>query len=356
MNIAGARLGKKELLKHVGNLSQIGGTRHYELSDGRSRGVRAIDFDTGAGLAFTVLPDRALDISRASWKGMSLAYHNSAGETHPAYYDARGLEWLRGFFAGLLTTCGLTNVSAPCEDQGQQLGLHGRLSHTPASRVCDLSGWRDDDTYEMKVSGVLEEAVLFGDKLRLTRTITSTLGAKSLHIEDAVENFGAATSPLCIVYHVNAGFPLLNEGAELVIAARECKCYDTISRTHFDERLRFAGPTRGFRQRNFQYGDLLTRDGYAQVALVNRCLLDGLGLYLRFATAELPWFNEWVQTGEGEYVVGIEPGNVPVDNRRALRERSQLAFIEPGETKRFGLEIGILTGNAELDVFVQHVR
>ena len=60
---------RAELLRRVGNLSQIGGTRHYTLAEGRSKGVAAVDVDTGAGLRFTVLPDRGLDISAASFEG-----------------------------------------------------------------------------------------------------------------------------------------------------------------------------------------------------------------------------------------------------------------------------------------------
>ena len=356
MEIAGGRLDRKTLEKRVGHLSQIGGTRHYELTEGRSRGVRAIDFDTGAGLAFTVAPDRGMDISRAAWRGVNLAYHGPSGETHPAYYDARGTEWLRGFFAGLVTTCGLTYLGAPCVDQGRELGLHGRISHTPARQVCDLSGWRDEGTYEMKVSGVVEDAVIYGDKLRLTRAVTAALGARSLHIEDVVENFGSATSPLTIVYHVNAGFPLLDEGAELAIAAKECKPYDAESEKRFDERFRFTGPRADCAEGNFQYSGLGDKVGRAQAALINRNLMSGLGLYLRWDARELPWFNEWKMMGEGEYVVGIEPGNVPVNRRSVLRERGQLAFLEPGETRRFELEIGVLTGAAEIEGFAREVQ
>ena len=34
-----------------------------------------------------------------------------------------------------MTTCGLTYMGAPCTDAGDTLGLHGRISNTPA---CDV--------------------------------------------------------------------------------------------------------------------------------------------------------------------------------------------------------------------------
>ena len=102
------RWDRRTVSRYTGDLSQIGGTRHYELSEGKARGVRAVDVATGMGLQFTVLPDRGMDISRCSFRGTNLVYRTATGEVHPAYYDPHGQEWLRGFFGGLLTTCGLT--------------------------------------------------------------------------------------------------------------------------------------------------------------------------------------------------------------------------------------------------------
>ena len=85
-----------------------GGVRRCILDDGRSKGVTAFEVDTGAGFRFTVLPDRGLDISSASFRGTNLVHLTQNGEAHPAFYEPQGLGWLRTFFAGLLTTCGLT--------------------------------------------------------------------------------------------------------------------------------------------------------------------------------------------------------------------------------------------------------
>ena len=172
--------------------------------------MAAVDVDTGSGFRFTVLPDRGLDISAAGYKGLNLVYLTPNGEVHPAFYEPDDLGWLRTFFGGLLTTCGLTYLGPPGVDDGQKLGLHGRYTTSPARQVCDCSRW-DGDEYRMEISGVVEECALFGDKIRLTRTISTLLGGKSLKITDVAENFGYATSPFVILYHVNAGFPLLDE-------------------------------------------------------------------------------------------------------------------------------------------------
>ncbi len=118
MRIGNANLSRQDVLQRVGSIHQLGGTRHYVLDDGRAKGVAAVDFDCASGFQFTVLPDRGMDISRASFKGLNLVHQTANGEAHPAYFDPYGLGWLRTFFAGLLTTCGLTYLGAPVSDGG----------------------------------------------------------------------------------------------------------------------------------------------------------------------------------------------------------------------------------------------
>jgi hypothetical protein len=350
MKIGGRFYTKEEIMSRVGSLAQLGGTRHARLSEGRAEGVAVIDFDTGSGLRFSVVPSRGLDISLASYKGTNLVYRTPNGEVHPAYYDARGLEWLRVFFGGLLTTCGLTYLGSPGRDGGEDLGLHGRYSALPAGRVADLSGW-DGDEYYLKVAGEIEECALFMDKLRLTRTITACLGEKWLRIHDRVENFGYRASPLTILYHINGGFPLLDEEAELLVSAAECDPHERTPREAMEMRQRFSAPIPGFEEQNFLYRVLGDEKGMARAALINRSLMGGLGLAMKFDAIALPFFNEWKMMGQGDYVTGIEPCNVPCANRAVLRERGQLAMIEPGQTKEFLLELSVLEGAAEIEAF-----
>jgi hypothetical protein len=93
----------------------------------------------------------------------------------------------------------------------------------------------------------------------------------------------------------------------------------------------------------------------AHAALINRSLLGGLGLAIKFDAAALPFFNEWKMMGEGDYVVGVEPSNVPCENRASLRQKGRLATIAPGEVKEFRLEIGVLEGAGEIDSFSRNV-
>ena len=88
-NLYGKNYTKKDLLRLVGDLSQIGGIRPVEYMDGNERGVRALQFKTGSGLEFTILPDRAMDVYEAKFNGKSLCWHSQAGPVNPAFKQKR---------------------------------------------------------------------------------------------------------------------------------------------------------------------------------------------------------------------------------------------------------------------------
>lgn len=104
---------RKELMERVGTLSQLGGITHMEYADGKAKGVSVLHVRTAAGLEFDVLPDRGMDIVGASYKGKSLAWHSPVGITHPAYYDARDIQWVKTFPAGCSPPAACTRRDFP---------------------------------------------------------------------------------------------------------------------------------------------------------------------------------------------------------------------------------------------------
>ena len=355
MIIGGKVYTRAQVLERVGQIRQLGGTRHIVLDEGRAKGVSAIDVNTGSGFQFSILPDRGLDISAATYKGVNLVYQTPNGVSHPAYYEPQGSGWLRSFFGGLLTTCGLTYLGPPVRDGSHDLGLHGRYSTTPACQVSDRSHWKDDE-YGIEVTGVVEESALFNEKVRLTRTIETHIGARFLTIHDVVENFGYQPAPFTILYHINPGFPLLDSGSELFFTSADNIAYDDNSAEHMDSMRTFSEPLSGFGEKNYLHTMLADDKGLGHVALVNRELNGGLGLYVSFDVELLPYLSEWKMMGQGEYVVGIEPGNVPCLNRLELRERGELPMLAAGEIKEMHLEIGVLEGDEELGEFVNKIE
>jgi hypothetical protein len=361
MHLAGKNYTRREVERHVGGLGQAGGVRRVVLAEGRAKGVEAFQFETGEGLAFTVLPDRGLDIPFCSFKGLNLVFQAPGGVAHPAFLDPAGFEWLRVFFGGLLTTCGLTYFGDPGPDGGDQLGLHGRYTGLPAVRVRDLSRWEGEE-YLLEVAGTVEEASLFGEKLRLERSVASRIGARCLTVRDRVQNFGRRPAPFTILYHINAGFPLLAADSELESSSVSVEPYDPAS-ARLQEVRRFAPPDADLPGMGLDYLHTMApdADGRAWAALLNRGLRPrggpaGLGLYLAFRADTLPYLSEWRMLAEGEYVVGLEPANTKVLNRAVLRREGRLPVLEPGETREMEVELGVLEGPEEIGAFAARCR
>ena len=88
----------------------------------------------------------------------------------------------------------------------------------------------------------------------------------------------------------------------------------------------------------------------------HKSLFDGIGVYVKFTVATLPLLCEWKMMGAGEYVVGIEPSNVPVANRADLRNQGLLPFIQPGESVENKVEIGVLDGENEIQSLTEHIK
>ena len=104
MKIFGKDFKKDEILKTVGAISQTFDVKPFEYIDGESKGLRAISVKSISGLDFDVLIDRGMDVSSLYYKSIPLFFKSKVKETSPFYFESRGLEFLRIFYAGFLTT------------------------------------------------------------------------------------------------------------------------------------------------------------------------------------------------------------------------------------------------------------
>ena len=77
-----------ELLKQLGNIDQIAGIRQTKLLHGRGEGIQLAEFYNAAGLRFTLVPDRCMDIYDLSYKGMNLSFQSKNGLTSPQAFNA----------------------------------------------------------------------------------------------------------------------------------------------------------------------------------------------------------------------------------------------------------------------------
>jgi hypothetical protein len=228
-------------------------------------------------------------------------------------------------------------------------------------RVRDLSRWQGDE-YLLEVAGTVEEASLFGEKLRLERSVASRIGGRCLTVRDRVENFGRRAAPFTILYHVNAGFPLLCADSRLESSSVSVEPYDPVAAPRPEDRP-FAAPDPQFPAPGADWLHTMAADagGRAWAALVNPQLQPrggpaGLGLYLAFSAGTLPFLNEWRMLAEGDYVVGVEPANTKVVGRAALQREGRLPVLQPGEAREMEVELGVLEGPEEIEAFARRCR
>lgn len=344
MELYGKKYSVNALRRRVGNMDQVAGVRLVSLEDGNERPGRAAMIRTGSGLEITVLTDRGMDIAAASHGGRAMGWRSTTGDVAPEYFEAEGIRWLRSYFGGLMTTCGLSRVGAPGPESALRGdGLHGRINHTPARNLCVHQAW-EGRQYVMRLTGTMRETSVFGENLTLTRTISTALGENRFWIHDVVVNEGFNAAPLMILYHCNIGWPALDEGSRMLapsrrVAARDGEALDGRDRWHLMD-----APTRGYREKCYYHDMQPDRRGEVTVALVNDGFKKGcgFGVYVKYVKKELPRFVQWKMMGEQDYVCGFEPCNCGVEGRELDAQHGLLQWLRPGERREFHLEFGVV--------------
>jgi hypothetical protein len=343
MDLYGKALGPRQLHRRVGRLEQVAGIEPFVLDEGSARGVRALRFRTGGGLSLDVLCDRGMDLGAAEYRGAPLAWLSTTGVVAPHFRELGGEGWLRSFGGGLLVTCGLQNVGEPSLRNGEELGLHGRISNTPATLLA-REVWCDGENCFLEARAEVRESRVFGADLVLRRTISARVGEPRVRIEDTVQNEGFRTEPLMLLYHVNLGWPLLDQTARLVGPGRHGETpepRDAEARKGLKDWDAFAAPTPGFRERVFYHRPRADAEGWVEARLENPSLGGGIALSVRFRPDELPHFVQWTMTGEGTYVLGLEPATCRVGGYAKEEAEGRVIHLPAGESRRFRLQIEI---------------
>ena len=357
MELHGETLTETELARRSGSLHAYGGVRLMELTDGLERGIRMLEFRCGAGLRFTVLIDRAMDICEVEYKGTSVGWHGPSGVRHAALheYDSEGgFSWGRSF-SGFLVTCGLDHIGGPEVVSAENYnypgiktithGLHGRISTIPAKLTGYGARWEGERCI-LWATGEVRQAATFGENLTLFRRIEVDLGGREIRLTDRVMNTGFLPNPHMFFYHVNIGAPVLAEGARYL-----APIIDVVWAAH-EPRYREQGvgyqtmpaPLDGFSEQVWQH-ETAGRDE-VPVALVNDRL--GLGVEVVTRKDQLPCLYEWQHFQAGGYAFGIEPATHHVLGDNAARARGEMIWLGARQSRSYDSRFRILDGAAEI--------
>jgi galactose mutarotase-like enzyme len=312
------------------------------LHGGLREGVDVIEVDNGT-LRFVVIPTRGMGLWNASLGGLRIGWRSPVkGPVHPGFVrtsEASGIGWLDGFDE-LLVRCGLESNGAPeFNDDGTiRYALHGKIANIPAHKV-EVSV--DGDSGEITVTGVVDEARLFANKLRMTTTMTTHAGRPGLTVTDVISNLSAEPSELELLYHINFGVPFLNAGSRVVLPVKKMAPRDAAAVTDIATWDAYGPETPGSKEAVFFFDLAADAAGLTQALLHNAA--GDRGVSLKFNKRQLPHFTLWKnrQAALDGYVTGLEPGtNFP--NRRSFeKENGRVIVLKPGESRTFevGLEV-----------------
>ncbi|MGI5958202.1 MAG: aldose 1-epimerase family protein [Massiliimalia sp.] len=316
---------------YIGHDSQLYGIEEHRLVGGKGDGMRLLEITNGKGLQLTVCPDRGADITRLRYKGVNMSYFSPSGYVAPAYYDGVGSGFLKSFTAGFLTTCGLQAVGSPCVDQGEELPLHGSIANTPAERV-----YWESDSEVLTVYAQISDEVLFGRKLRLNRKIQVDTKQNRFVIQDRIENWGDRTEPLEILYHMNMGYPLLDEDSVVSVSSQEVWGRNEHAQEDIDHWMKMEPPQAGYEERCYYHR--CVQEGKASIFQPKL----GMGLEIFFDPKQLDCFTQWKMMGIRDYVLGLECGNCYPDGRDVMRQKGILKFLEPGDQITYEVTVRML--------------
>ena len=315
-------------LDYIGNEFQLYGKEEYILTNGFSSGVKIWHIKNGLGLEMCVNLDRGFDIISVTYKGVNVSYLTPNGYVSSKYYDDKGLGFLKSFGAGFLTTCGLTQVGSPNVDEGEELPLHGTYSNTPVNNACFF-----DNKKEMLLMGEILDERIFSHKLKLIRKIHVSKEDNSFYIEDEIINRGDKITPLEILYHINIGYPFLDEDTKLSINSNLVEARNEHAKLDIKNWKSMHKPEANYEEKCYYHR--FKKDGQVEVyqPKLNK------GLEINFDTKCLPFLTEWKMLGIRDYVLGVEPGNCTPDGRNTMRSKGLLEEIKPNETKKYCVKV-----------------
>lgn len=316
-----------EVRRRTGSLAQVASVEASVRSDGSDAGTRRLRLIAG-DLDVELLPDRGLDLGQVRHRGVPLAWVSPTGWPRPG---------LGGFGAsfggGLVTTCGLLSFGPPSVDAEGEHPQHGRYSALAASVTRAAV---DDDA--VVVEATVVEATVLGAHLEVRRRVRLPLGEGRIELRDEIVNRGSREVEPMVLYHVNLGWPVVDEGSVLRSPAERVIARDAEAAVGLSSWAQFPAPVAHYPEQVFVHE--LPSDRRVSAEVVAR---SGLGIRISFDTAALPGMFQWRVAQEGGVVLGVEPATAAtILGRGHARSAGLLRPLAPGATWELGLDIDVI--------------
>ena len=342
-------MNKSDLMKHMGSMQQAAYIRPLAYAEGRSTGLKAYEVKNGP-LCYKILADKCLDVGELSYKGVNFSFLSKPGLQGRNAYDTAGNEAIRSIMGGMFFTSGVESICAPCTIDGVDYPMHGRMRTTPGEHLSADARWADDG-YHLTASGEMREAALFGENMVLRRSIDTVYGQKTVTVTDEFENEGFRDEPLMLLYHINLGWPFLDENTRLYIPTKSVTARDADAEGHEAEYDRMDPPKDNEPEYVFIHDLKTDAGGNTKAIAVNAPL--GLGFEIGWNVRNLPYFMEWKSTSSGDYVIGLEPANSSVYGRPWHEERNSVHKLSPFSKETNVLTFTVLDGEKEISAAIE---
>ena len=297
----------------ISNFQQVASIRRYTLTDGREKGLDVLDCDNGK-IRFLLNVSKACDIMQLYHEGQNMSFVSKNG------FTKRETPFLNRFEGGMLYTCGLDSVGGR---EGYE--LHGTLHNIPAEIIrteCNENG--------IIVEAIIRDTALFGKNLVLKRKIFTAISDDSITLEDTLINEGYKAEEYCLLYHINVGYPMLDDGVKVIADVESYTPRTAWAKQN--ETTMYAMNEAVPNQEETCYFLKLSKP---EIALVNEKI--GKKFTVSYSGDTLPHFVEWKSVASGDYALGLEPSTTELD------ERFTYLTVGSGEEVSFCLCISVKT-------------
>lgn len=295
----------------INNIAQICSVKRYTLTEGEERGLDIIDC-SNQKIRFLLNVSKALDMPQLWHEGKNISFVSKNGMI------AKELPFVRRFEGGMIYTCGLDSLG---DRKGYELhGTHHNLSAKITRMECDESG--------ITVEAEVKDSALFGKNLLFKRKVFLGADSESVEIFDSITNAGYKKEEYCLLYHVNIGYPMLDDGAKIIADIENVK-----ARTPFAEECVEDMLNIGDCVDNQEEACYFLKLKEPCVSLKNEKI--GKIATLKWSKDTLQNFVEWKSMGSGDYALGLEPCTTELDGGFSYR------VIQPSETVDFYLSLEV---------------
>lgn len=295
----------------VSNFQQVASIRRSVITDGASQGLKIVDCDNGK-IRFILNESKALDIMQLYHEGQNVSYISQNG------FKTSEVGFAERFEGGMLYTCGLDSVGGR-----EGFVTHGSFHLNPAEvfrAECDENG--------IVIEAYIKSTSISKTNLRVRRKISCAIGAETLTVEDTLENLAYGDENYCILYHVNVGYPLLDEGAKIVGDIKDAIPRTPLAEERISDREVMGAPVPLDNEVCY-----FLKMNTPKIAVENEKL--GKKFTLEYSAETLPEFVQWKNFHSGCYVIGLEPATTVLD------EGFKYKTIKSGEKINFRLDFTV---------------